>query len=186
MPISVRFPRACEQNMEYGLLTCWIEGETKSRMSYLQQEITESVLLAYFAARGVLGPQRTPPTSSNPPHGMRMTSVMLSFPWGLWQLWKVGFSWHSMWSIFSVSPCQTVAVTEMNITAPIGSAEVLMAHWHMHFPFLLQVCSCDPFTVLFLRIQMESVEDTLEWLTTAKLCFNIYVCVVIPPHKHLT
>lgn len=136
-------------------------GGNKIRTSYLQQGITESVLLAYFAARRVLGPQRTPPTSSNPPHGIRMTSVMLSFPWGLWQLWKVGFSWHSMRSFFSVSPCQTVTVTEMNITAPIGSAEVLMAHCHMHFPLLLQVCSCDPFTVLFLSIQMANVEDTL-------------------------
>lgn len=162
--------------MEYGLLTCWIEGETKLRMSYLQQGITELVRLVYFAARRLLGPQRTPPTSSSPPCGMRMTSVMLSFPWGLWQLWRIGFSWHSTRSIFSVSPCHTVAVTEVSITAPIGSAEVLMAHCHMRFPLLLQVCSRNPFPVLVLSIQMASVQDSLEWLTTAKLCFIIYVC----------
>lgn len=43
-----------------------------------------------------------------------------------------------------------------------------------------------PFTVLVFSIQMARMEGSLEWLTAAKLHVIIYICLVIPKHKHFT
>lgn len=76
------------------------QREKSQRTSYHQQGIVESLPLACFAARGLLGSQKTPSTSPNPPCGRKATSINYTaihyFFWGPWQLQRVCSCWCSV------------------------------------------------------------------------------------------
>lgn len=109
-----------------GIMAQYLAGQSEisHRTHYLQQGIAESLLLAHFTARVLLGIQRAFLTSPNPLCRMRATSAnysaILSFFCGPWQLWRAGFSWHSMRPIFSATLWQPPSHTSSLPLALLG------------------------------------------------------------------
>lgn len=171
------------KNMEYGLLPCWTE-ENFQRMSYLQQGIAEALLLAHFTAR-----------LEDLPPPVQILHVEWELPLSITQQYSPFSRAHGS-SGELVPPGIVRGQFFQGVPAILGqspSHTSLLPSALLGLCWLITVCislfyyKCVhllPFTVLVFSIQMARMEDSLEWLTTAKLPIIIYICSVIPKHKH--
>lgn len=127
------------KNMEYGLLPCWTE-ENFQRMSYLQQGIAEALLLAHFTAR-----------LEDLPPPVQILHVEWELPLSLTQQYSPFSRAHGS-SGELVPPGIVQGQFFQGVPAILGQSpshtsllpSSLLAHYRMHFPLLLQVCSFAP------------------------------------------
>lgn len=169
------------KDVEYGSLPCWTEVKIPENKLLPARDCRVSSFGTFYCWR-TAGDSKSYPTSPNLSCGIINYAEIHFFFWGSWQLWRVGSSWHSMRPNFQ--PCWG-SHGAAHHCSPWLSWDFAGSLPYAFSSSITSVFICSHLVLVF-SIQMARMEDSLEWLTAAKLPIIIYICLVIPKHKHFT